>query len=387
MRTMIRLGIILLFAACDSFAQQVLTLDEFWFPTVADTFAVRDTDLADVSGSWQLKWNTEIFKSSSAPYTVSNPLLRDGFIFVSKAPEFAIKAATGEKVHFGSAEAARAFASFGGDSLIYFTGLDNSGGAALVNILTGERRWTSAQQPVAKAPFFVNDVLLFRKKVGNLWKLVAMDLSTMTDMWSMPLERFSYGEAYLGPDYVIVKNQKQLIALDLRSGRILWQMAMQAYHIYSDGEFVYVGSEGKIYALRAKRTERPEIAWALEGHGPIVDLTTKGDLTYVLTPGELFALNADKGRIVWKAAMVFNATMDFDLLAVTDSFVVAPHYEMDRFNLVFDRWTGEMVATDMDFPAVAPLHRLCGRVDGDIFFATDAEGARLYALEVQRSGG
>src|SRR5690606_16661769 len=142
---------------------------------------------------WQLKWNTEIFKSSSAPYTVSNPLLRDGFIFVSKAPEFAIKAATGEKVYFGSAEAARAFASFGGDSLIYFTGLDNSGGAALVNILTGERRWTSAQQPVAKAPFFVNDVLLFRKKVGNLWKLVAMDLSTMTDMWSMPLERFSYG--------------------------------------------------------------------------------------------------------------------------------------------------------------------------------------------------
>ena len=223
--------------------------------------AMRSQSQADVlptlDNLLKLKWSVQGSAHSS------NPLVHDGLIFETFGLNYALDAATGEKLFFGRAWHQTRIKSLTRDSLVCFS---ERPGVALVNIFSGKIIFQSKNAittPWVEKPRLVRGTFLFTAISDSVFA-----------------------------------------AIDVKSGEIAWKKKMRSIYNYplSKGGGVYVSDSEFLYILDSKTgSEKGRVKLGIFGSDPILI----SNVIYVwLEDRGLVAYDLEKSRIVWEKKQV-----------------------------------------------------------------------------------
>lgn len=143
----------------------------------------------------------------------------------------------------------------------------------------------------------------------------------------------------------------QVIAMDAANGKELWRVSvdapMRAAPSARGGRIFALSLENKLYALNAETGEElwthsglPETASILGGASPAID---RGVVVVPYTSGQLVALRADTGRLIWEESLA--AVRRTDVISTLADIRGRPI--IDRNRVIAMSHGGQIVAIDL----------------------------------------
>jgi len=159
------------------------------------------------------------------------------------------------------------------------------------------------------------------------------------------------GLAYADGRVYVTSNYGEVLALDAKSGKILWRRALSAPTRAAPtvaGDHVYVvTSDNQLFALSSKDGN---VLWTHAGLSEITGLVGAASPAYdggiVVVPytsGEIYALRGDNGRPVWSDTLAAIRRVD-QVSALAD---IRGNPVMDRDRVVAISHSGRMVSIDL----------------------------------------
>ena len=155
---------------------------------------------------------------------------------------------------------------------------------------------------IYSTPAVANDIVYVAEKAHNLY---ALDATSGEVIWSYATGSAVYSSPVVKDRTVFIGGYDRTIhALDAKTGKLKWKTSLDEW-IYASpvilGDNLYVGSKDGM--LTAFNTGNGEKIWSLDLRGPISATlaVTKNGIGYVGTEdGEMYGIDLQKGRILWK---------------------------------------------------------------------------------------
>jgi outer membrane protein assembly factor BamB len=175
---------------------------------------------------------------------------------------------------------------------------------------SGRRLWTEhlAEDLSIRAACAANDFVIYssadRRPSPSTYSLVARRLSDFQEAWRVPVEAPS-GFVAVKNDLVLGCFEGQIIAHDLRTGKVAWKTAGGEIYVYGDrlytfskrqGQYTIVDMAGKVVARHELRPRLPKTV--SESLSDVVLVTE----THVFLKSDghaLLAFTRDAGKYVW----------------------------------------------------------------------------------------
>lgn len=182
------------------------------------------------------------------------------------------------------------------------------------------------------SPLIVDNVCILHLGTKDKGQVVALDLKTGNEKWKLEGDGPAYASPSLmkvdGKQTLIVQTEKNLIALDINDGKLLWQMAtpvqQRFYNCvspYINGNTIYVTGQGAgMKAVKAEYTGTQEL-WSNKEVGAKwnTPVLKDGFLYGFSDQKRIYCLNASTGATAW---VDNNVNSDFATLVDCGSVLI-----------------------------------------------------------------
>lgn len=166
------------------------------------------------------------------------------------------------------------------------------------------------------SPLIVDNLCIVHAGTNDNGQVIALDLKTGNEKWIWSGDGPAYASpsimTFEGRKHLIVQTEKNLLALDLADGKLLWQVVtpvQQRYYNcvspYIDGQTIYYTGQGTgIKALKVEKSGKEYVTkelWSNSGVGakwntPVL----KDGFLYGFTDQKrIYCLNASTGQTAW----------------------------------------------------------------------------------------
>lgn len=274
---------------------------------VSGTLAALDQ--ADGSALWEQDVGGAIYGA---------PVLVDGLVVVgTEAGEVVAFTDAGREVWRRQLQAGPALASLLVADEVIYAGTEGGRLVALAPA-DGNVSWSiETGGPVTRGPAFTEGTVYLGTAGG---RLSAIDITTRSSRWAIELgsgevgtPAVAGGRVYAARGIHGTELTQDLVALDIRDGKVLWSFAS------SSGKQVHLGAvaHGRVYAtsedgnLYALDPETGSLLWTAPIGGRLATLATvAGNTIYVASsPGVVVAIDATSRTELWRIEIAGDPTM------------------------------------------------------------------------------
>jgi outer membrane protein assembly factor BamB len=242
------------------------------------------------------------------------------------------------------------------------------------------------------SPLVVDNICIAHTGTKDKGEVIALDLSSGNEKWKWAGDGPSYASPALmtfdGKKMIIVQTEKNLIALNLADGKLLWQLAtpvLQRFYNssspYINGETIYITGQGS--GMKAVKIEKsgtayiPKELWsnATVGAKWNTPVLKDGYLYGFSDQKRLYCLNASTGETVW-----IDNTPSSDFSTLLDCGQVLLGLPSTGDLIVFKPEPGAYTEVVKYKVASTPVYAF-PLVAGNNVYVKDAESLTLYKIK------
>jgi outer membrane protein assembly factor BamB len=202
-----------------------------------------------------------------------------------------------------------------------------------IDAASGEERW-SVDGAAETEPVIVDDTVIYetanpvdRSTEPGPAALTALDRETGRQVhWSTPLSAYATGRLVLAGDLVLVPTEKNVFALDARTGRERWTYSgLAVSDIAAEGETVVLNSttDGELVALDLSTGG---MRWSIEPKSLLVRMLIVDGMIYATSEPDLVALDLASGNEAWRMTLPA-PTDELHMLAASGTTLLAADSE------------------------------------------------------------
>lgn len=350
MRILVAITLILFLVAGNILGQEYRTFEisDFSFNTTKDQLSAEYSDDFDKTLYDIVKptWEKSIYDQKENPRRQSRayPIVKYSLAFAPTVVDRAFDLKTGSEVLFGS----DTFSKLTQDSIICFNAFSDSR-AVVVNLKTGKEIFSEVNQPWSKQPYFINsDYWLLTYKENGEALLASRSLRSGDNNWSMQFDDFEHLKTVIQNEIIYTADDQHLYAIDPLTGRVYWRLniAVSLLEMDSDSNLLFVVSDKNIFIAEPGKLE-PKLIAKIEDSEPVYDVYKEANNLYIQRSTSLSAFDLQDLAFVWKADWFFTFGK-YDQISVMNDYIITISQETDRYNLVFNKSNGKLIAFDTE---------------------------------------
>jgi len=242
------------------------------------------------------------------------------------------------------------------------------------------------------SPLIINGICIAHVGSKDNGEVLAIDLNTGNEKWKWSGDGPAYASPSLmtidGQKLVVIQTEKNLIALSLADGKLLWQVATPAqqrfYNCvspYIDGNIIYYSGQGTgTKAIEvSKQGDKYEIRklWGNTETGAKwnTPVLVKGFLYGFTDQRRIYCLNASNGQIAW-----IDNTTNSDFATIMDCGSVIIGFPSTGYLIVMKSDTKAYTEIAKYKLAETPVYAF-PVIAGNMIYVKDAESLMLYKIE------
>jgi len=242
------------------------------------------------------------------------------------------------------------------------------------------------------SPLIIDGICIAHVGSKDNGEVLAIDLNTGNEKWKWSGDGPAYASPSLmtidGQKIVVIQTEKNLIALSLADGKLLWQVATPAqqrfYNCvspYIDGNIIYYSGQGTgTKAIEvSKQGDKYEIRklWGNTETGAKwnTPVLVKGFLYGFTDQRRIYCLNASNGQIAW-----IDNTTNSDFATIMDCGSVIIGFPSTGYLIVMKSDTKAYTEIAKYKLAETPVYAF-PVIAGNMIYVKDAESLMLYKIE------
>ncbi len=242
------------------------------------------------------------------------------------------------------------------------------------------------------SPLIIDGICIAHVGSKDNGEVLAIDLNTGNEKWKWSGDGPAYASPSLmtidGQKLVVIQTEKNLIALSLADGKLLWQVATPAqqrfYNCvspYIDGNIIYYSGQGTgTKAIEvSKQGDKYEIRklWGNTETGAKwnTPVLVKGFLYGFTDQRRIYCLNASNGQIAW-----IDNTTNSDFATIMDCGSVIIGFPSTGYLIVMKSDTKAYTEIAKYKLAETPVYAF-PVIAGNMIYVKDAESLMLYKIE------